>query len=173
MPRYVKQPDKASCGPIVIMNALKWGGRRRTLKNDFWRLARACDCSPGNYGSSINAFDRTLRNETRGHLNVKRRYRSSIREIEEHLCQRNGAVIINYLWICKKTGKRHGHFALFTNVSKTGRMFTGINDKRGITIVSRRRSTLLRHLRLRGLRDERSYPMVWLLTKMENSAAKK
>lgn len=173
MPRYVKQPDKASCGPIVIMNALKWGGKRYTLKNDFWRLIRKCRCGPDKLGTSPKHLDRCLRDETQGCLEIARRLEPSIREIEEHLCQRNGAVIINYLWICKKTGKRHGHFALFTDVSKTGRMFTGINDKRGITIVSRRRSTLLRHLRLRGLRDEHSYPMVWFLTKMENSAAKK
>lgn len=173
MPRYVKQPDKISCGPIAIMNALKWSGRRCTLKNNFQRLTKACDCSPGNYGSSISAFDHALRNETRGRLNIKRRHRSSIREIEEHLHQRNGAVIINYLYICEKTGDRVGHLALFTHTSETGGSFTGVNDVRDKTIVLLRRSTLLRCLRLRGLRGEGSYPTVWFLTKIENDAARK
>lgn len=172
MPRYVRQPDKFSCGPIANMNAFKWGGRRCTLKNDFWRLIRKCRCSP-ELGAPLKHFDRCLRDEAQGCLKIAKRLRPSIREIEKHLRQRNGAVIINYQWICKKTGERHGHFALFTDVSKTGRMFTGINAKRGITIVSCRRSTLLRHLRLRGLRCEHSYPTVWFLTKIENGAAKK
>jgi hypothetical protein len=33
MPRYCKQRDNYSCAPIAILNALKWTGKNKTLKD--------------------------------------------------------------------------------------------------------------------------------------------
>jgi len=170
VPRYIKQPVKMSCSPIAIMNAIKWAGGRCTLKDDFCSVNRIAQCSKnGTLGTRVFNFDRALRKKARNLFKVKRHFRPSIQEVETHLSQRGGAVIIEYCWIDIQTpGRRGAHSSLVIEVSDSGRSFVLVNDKPGHAVTRRKRSSVLKYLTARKRNDKRrNYPFVWFLTRIK------
>lgn len=52
-PRYVRQRDEYSCGPVAVMNLAKWAGVRAPY-SEIGRYRRMCECDET--GSSPEAF---------------------------------------------------------------------------------------------------------------------
>jgi hypothetical protein len=87
-----------------------------------------------------------------------------IKYVEDHLRTR-GALVLNFLIICKKTRESWGHYVLVTDVSKTGKSFTIVNysDKRSAACVLKR-STMVGLLKQRHC-GGKIYPRAWFLEK--------
>ena len=48
MIRYIKQRDKYSCGPVAIMNVLKWAGAEFSYQGKIKLFQQLCFCKPSN-----------------------------------------------------------------------------------------------------------------------------
>jgi len=124
--RYVKQRDKYSCGPVAIMNVLKWAGYAFNYEDSLPVLQKLCKCISVT-GTKHANFDRALRLVTSRFkvFKVRRVHRPKLWQIEEHL-REGGLVILNYYW--RKDEEGHRHFMLLDGVSDSGKSFSTIND---------------------------------------------
>ena len=124
--KYIVQPDKYSCGPVAIFNALRWAGNKIHV-SELKRIKEDAKCvssgkTKDKAGTMHNDFDRVIRKEGEGIFTVKRIYRPKISEMEEHI-RNGGAIAMTY------KHSRGRHFMLLTNVSKSGQTFEIINDQ--------------------------------------------
>jgi len=108
MPRYARQRNRYSCGPIAIINALKWAGKPASLAKYFDRFRRWCKC--GYYerqirqyvGTHRRNFDAALRRAGRNLFRVRYLAQPRLEQIDRHL-EAGGAVILNYYWRDRKS----------------------------------------------------------------------
>lgn len=167
MPRYIKQYDSFSCGPIAILNALKWAGMRVTRKSHIRRLVKECKSklgkSPKDWGTYSADLDKTLRKYGEKLFEVRKVRKCGIKELHKQLAD-NGAIIIAHL----DEGQREpeGHFSFWFKVDTDGLLFTGVNDGGGKAVTTQTREQLIDKIRKRNI-DGDCYPDVWFLTKHE------
>jgi hypothetical protein len=160
-PKYARQLDDFSCGPVAVLNALKWVGYDANYKRDHKRLVKLCRCTKD--GTHDEGFDRAIRNYK--HLLVYPRkypkYRASIHLLDVCL-EDGGAVAMGFIY------KHDGvvvaeHFTLCIGKRKNGYVF--VNNTRKCykkTITIQRRRTVVRMLRFS---DDGSGCSVWFLHK--------
>jgi len=125
--RYTRQRDSFTCGPVAVLNAVRWSGGKARYEDKFDNYVGRCRCVPP-WGTKHGAFDRVLRVEGDGLYKVRRVYRPTIAQITSHLLN-GGAVILNY-----RTGKKHKdprkerrHFYMLTESSPFGLVFGAVN----------------------------------------------
>ncbi|MCI0527014.1 MAG: hypothetical protein L0Y56_06105 [Nitrospira sp.] len=172
MPRYTKQRDRYSCGPIAIINALRWAGEPASYER-LSRLQALCDTKPGE-GTMHSPFDRALRMMSGSVFSVQRVYRPKLRAMERHL-RKGGAIVINWQWRAgditprqmtdENFGKRWArHFALLVGINSRGR-FQVINVYRAHKAFH----TLSREAFKKEFLHQRSYPGYkgWFLGKID------
>ncbi len=162
-PKYFKQRDKFRCGPVAILNALKWAGVAVTVKHDLPRLCRLCSCVDS--GIQHEAMNRGLRKAGRGHFTTRLVWHPKLHEIENHL-RSGGAIIVNYHW--EKVTRYHieisRHYVLMSDMSDSGTYFGMANYQQKRPAYQRvHRNTIKNHL-LRYQRVDRKYK-AWFLTK--------
>lgn len=136
MPRYTKQRDTYGCGPVAVINALKWAGKDISLnketKKHYYRMFW---CSPDAWrwdewyaGTHIqdmtwNIFriNEYIKCSLGFHGHVK------IKDIDEQLNE-NKVVIVRYVHRKRsKTSGRLGHYFLVVGKSKSGKSFYVVN----------------------------------------------
>lgn len=108
MPRYCKQRDWFRCGPLAILNALKWAGHKVTYNDMMSKLTKQTNTYPRNhpnYGTSSGKLTEILREY--GFI-VSRRKKMPLKELKEYV-KSGGAAIVAWYW-----GKKSpwGHYAL-------------------------------------------------------------
>lgn len=139
MARYIKQRDKFSCGPVAILNALRWAGADVST-GYVYVLSDKCRCVPvgvrrDKVGTDHYDFDRVIRQESEGLFRVDLILKPRLEEIETHL-QDGGAVVLNY------KHEKARHFNLLTEVSESGKTFELVNDfSEKMAVVKVRRKT--------------------------------
>ena len=129
MPRYVKQRDHFRCGPIVILNALKWAGVEVSSSEHLDYLTELTACGPPPRGTWHGTFDPALRAAGKGFYSVRRVHHPPLGRIETHL-QDGGAVVFNYFWRKEKEGTEGRHFHLLVGMSSSGNSFYVVNRGR-------------------------------------------
>jgi len=134
--RYLRQKDGYSCGPIALMNAIKWSGRK-ALYTDLKKFQRLCECT-ARRGCDRISLCKTLR---KFFINVKQTIIPKKRDIDQWLKLGN-VVLLQYYW-----AKNRSHFALI--VEKTDKTYRCINIYKGKTITNTRTNTLKKYLRPR------------------------
>ena len=164
MTRYVKQRDAYSCGPVAIMNVLKWAGQQFAYQDKIARIQWWCKNKKKRGTNHLN-FDRALRHFGK-HLNIKRVYYPKLHEIEAHLNQ-GGIVVLTC--ITDKTKIRgisytSRHFVLIDHVSKTGKTFFLINSYSNTKARVACLRTTLKKLQLRYQRVDSHYK-AWFINK--------
>lgn len=164
MIRYVKQQNKYSCGPIAIINAIKWSGHKFAMKANLRLVIRASGCEKILGCRRSRCFDHALRVFGDKKFKVKLKICPSIRFIENHLRQPGTAIIVN---ISRFDNHKvlQGHYILITKVSRSGKSFIVINYFTGETRSLIKRSILINDCRRR--KSVRIHPVVWFLTKLE------
>lgn len=166
MPRYVRQHDLFRCGPIGILNALKWAGVDTTVRL-IPDLCRETKCTPSE-GTLRTNFARALVERGKKYFATRQDKDPILQSIESSL-RAQKAVLLCFLYDeTADDGERPGHYVLITHISKSGKTFTLVNHKIRSDAPSRciqyiRRSTLLHHLRRRK-RCGIWYPIAWHLT---------
>lgn len=159
--RYVKQPrDTYICGPVAIINALKWAGSGTTLRD----LRKIKDVCGYNLGVKSGDVSRALRKLGEKHLKfICRRY-ATIDKIDDHL-DKGGFVIL--LTSFRKPGnKRHGHYWAIS--CKMGDLYKAHNVEDGSggmihAYISRHRVLELMQNSIR----EHGDPRVWLVRRIK------
>ena len=164
MIRYVRQRDRFRCGPIAILNALKWSGSNATARL-IPKISQESKCNPNYPGTWKTDLDVTLRTSGQKYFTVRQYGHPSLKKVEECL-RAGGSVIICFL--CPGTqdkyGKWGGHYTLLVGVSQSGFSFTAINRVSGDgPRLLRRRS--LRNDLCRRKHDGTWYPTAWYLRK--------
>lgn len=130
MVRYAQSRSKSDCGPIALLNALKWAGIRCILRRDYKKIFSKTRCNQDGMesGTFRKNFDAALRYFARGKFSVMRRFWRGIAVMEEFLRDPNHAVITLFIEIDAETKKRDvPHLMLITEVSKTGKAFLCVN----------------------------------------------
>ncbi len=126
--RYIKQRDKYRCGPVALMNILKWGGRWLTYDDMRDSLTALCRCTPEG-GTGWGKFDQGLRKVAKRHkgFTVEKVRRPRLAEIEAHL-RGGGALVLNYQW--EYLGNENRHYSLMVGISDSGRSFRIVNGRK-------------------------------------------
>lgn len=164
MARYVNQPNPYSCGPIAILNALKWAGLDVTLQQLPLLEYRCRIIDPesddeDDQGTWNHDFDRVLRwAGKKAFKKVLRRKNPSLKEIKEHL-KSGGAICLNYYWIDDKL-RQEGQHLTFLSGMKRGLIQT-INDHDDPEKVQLRTSkTIKKWLSIKEI----ECPVAWFVT---------
>ena len=141
--RYIRQKDQYSCGPIAIMNILKWSGVEFSYREAIKFFQKICNCRASHGGTTHSSFDWALRRvgeHLEGGLHIRRVYRPALWQIEEHL-KAGGVIALNYHWRKDTAGKKvkkvkkvkkgdleGRHFILLVGVSEEGQSFLTVNE---------------------------------------------
>src|SRR3990167_4439791 len=125
LPRYVRQTDTFTCGPVAILNALKWSGCDCIKSKHLRKIIEHSRCKFKHNGTFSYYLDQSLRHFGKRRFRVRFSFYPSLNSIENHLRKSGGSIIIADLFV--KGGRRFGHYSLITNVSKSGKSFTAVN----------------------------------------------
>ena len=130
-PRYVKQRDKFSCGPVAIMNVLKWSGME--FSHEYLRdwAGGLCECGPPD-GTAHKKFEKGLRQASKAYgrpFTVRKVMHPTLAQIDEHL-REGGAIVLNYYWRREDEGTSNRHFMLVAGISDSGKSYLTVNDHR-------------------------------------------
>lgn len=129
MTRYIKQRDTFRCGPVAVLNSIRWAGLG--VATDFvYDLSEFMGCTrPG--GTPAAPFEETLRDMGRALqlYKVSTMYKPKLYQIEDHL-EKDGSVILN-VSSDRTFNRRH-----YMNViGTTGKKFTVVNAYQGNSAV--------------------------------------
>jgi len=111
MIRYTKQFDESSCGPISVINAIKWVGVSINRKSNlsYFRKIAKCD----KHGTAHWDLDLLLSVKAKPHLNIKKYIFVTWSLIKKHL-QKDGIVILRHGWDKYSDA---GHYTLITHLT--------------------------------------------------------
>ena len=166
--RYIKQQEKTTCGPIVILNALKWAGCKVTLKKDKPRIKKLTRWTPKRYydgfrGCTPYGISCALRKIKELEIaHIVHGYKNDIlRKLDSHL-KRGEIAIIRYYW--KEENKVCGHYVLcIVGTSKTYKL-VNYSVKDSVSRVHRKTlRDLLKNIDF-GL-GEIHLPVIWFIKK--------
>lgn len=104
MPRYItKQRHSASCGPVAVINILKWLGRHATYDSHLKKFLKlGWDVKDG---MQFNKFSKSLKHFK---IKYKRHIQPSMREVIQML-DRGHAIVVLYKWFYR--GRSGAHYA--------------------------------------------------------------
>ena len=161
-PRFVKQKDKFRCGPIAIINALRWAGIDIKY-NEVKPIGELCGCVAQG-GCVPIKFDLALRKKVGEYFKVKLVAAPIFPEIEEHL-RSNGIIVLYYRWVQDSKNKTGCHYTLITGISDSGGTVYIVNRSRiEKTFRGVRRKTFMKwELRFRNVYDP-EIVMAWFLS---------
>jgi hypothetical protein len=155
--RYVKQTDRFRCGPVAIVNAIKWSGGTATRKS-LPTIDEQCHCKapggtmPTNLAKAIAKY---------GDLFTAKRYFNPPKEkLDKHL-DHGGAAILRYM-----IGKPeyHGHYIFIAG--KEGERYLICNDNmRTKNLLSFQKVTNKVFLKAVWKNYKKDSKVVWLLSK--------
>ena len=134
--RYIKQKDKSSCGPIAILNILRWKGEAWATQSYLPVIKILCGWSKdGTYPTRMQSVMRALsiKYKVTTHLTLK--------EVDKHIDD-GGIFLIGYA-----VDEKHSHYCLC--IAKTKKSYTLVNrSKKSTSRCSRkvfRREILNQH----------------------------
>lgn len=119
--RYVSQRDSYSCGPIAIINTLKFLGINITYKALPY-IRMLCNCKI-NYGTDEEDIENVLKMFG---IRFKGIHHPTLKEIDKHI-ECGGAILLNYSF-----GIDIGHYTLCIGRNKTNYFL--VNDMEGKTV---------------------------------------
>lgn len=160
-PRYIKQRDHHSCGPVALLNALKWAGYKVSYNKHFRSIYRSCKCS--DTGTFDCDFDSAIRRYR--HLIVMPEdgpfEQPYIGLIDEHL-DNGGAVVFSYIY--KSCRGMDSHLSLC--IGRSGKTYMFVNDSEfKPTICKRKRKTVVKMLKFK---DDGVGSFVWFIERLNN-----
>lgn len=101
MIRYVKQKNKYTCGPVAIINIMKWCGYNTSYKKDIKKIIKTTNTDVGGtYFYEIGLALENVRN-----IKTLIRHKINITEIKKQL-KMNNVVLIDFDWNCNKINKK-------------------------------------------------------------------
>lgn len=126
MINYVKQRDRFRCGPVAVINAVKWAGGRMSYKTSIREITDQCHCVPGE-GTMVIDLHKTLHKVGRRHFKSQYISKPTFSQVDDALAQ-GDAVVWNY------KHNRGRHYALIVGRFTDGAAFHVINYDIGPTV---------------------------------------
>lgn len=109
--RWIAQRNKYSCGPIAILNVMKWAGLQVNYKKDYKFLSQKCRCTKD--GTHQYSFQKCLDNIK--NTSVLQKNLPTIASIEESIESKSIVVMkSSYLLRPKKV---EGHFFIISEMT--------------------------------------------------------
>jgi len=137
-PRWVGQVDESSCGPISIVNALKWSGVKYNWGQNKHTLRKLCRTKYD--GTRINNMERVLRKLGSATMTIQRRRKWKLQELVD-VVEGRGCVIFSFTPPCRHNmalpiEERFGHFTTCVDIMGEGQntWFKMVNLSRGETV---------------------------------------
>lgn len=127
--RWVRQRDHYSCGPVAVLNILKWMGHPWTYKM-LPALQVVCKCDV-DVGTGRQNIERAM---AKLGINKKRKVFPKLRDIDAHL-DSGGIILLEYFWT-----EFDGHYALC--IGRTKKHYIMVNDSSKKTITKWNRNDL-------------------------------
>lgn len=154
--RFIRQRDQYSCGPIAIINALKWAGAYLTYKSDFKKIKNLCKTTIS-WGTTPENISKVLSVYSE-HINFEVKALITLKIIDKHL-KSGGSVILEY-WF-NEDGVYDGHYVFIFR--KDGHDFIAVNNMNGAPAAQPcTRQMLKSMLRCKKYRHTGS-PSAWLI----------
>ena len=121
--RYVRQNDNSSCGPIAIINTLKWLGNQEASYQLLPLFRKLCHCTRSPGGTTPRHLGEVLMQQ-----NIKYSHMPwpTLEIVNKHL-DLGDAVLLKYVY-----GTSNGHYALC--IGRTTKYYTVVNMLPGKTI---------------------------------------
>lgn len=155
--RFLRQRDEYSCGPIAVLNALKWAGLSLTYKQNFKEIKELCKTTkswgttPSNITNVLSQYIEYICFEVKELITLK--------DIEKHI-KHGGALILEY-WF-KDDLEFDGHYVFI--LEKDEDSFIIANGMIGdLALSTCSREELKNMLRCKKYRCTGS-PSAWLIT---------
>ena len=140
MTRYTKQPNKWTCGPVSLVNTLKWAEYPVTWEKDGDRLTRMSGTYHG-FGSEVWRFYKILEAESEGNVTAWWNDGAKIKDLDKWVKHDNKCAIIVYrhkrgshAFLC--TGKTE-HYYTVVNLHRRGSVYKRIHRKSMIKLLRR------------------------------------
>lgn len=156
-PRYVGQRDGISCGPLAILNILKWAGYAIT-SNYLKNLRKYCKTDKD--GTDTKYISKVLNRYSK--LEYKCIPFVKINDLHKHL-ENEGSAIIEVSWFNEDINDSAGHFYVIIGVieidNKT--FYKVINWKKGFTQNFAERKVIIKEFR-KCMKSEEN-PKAWLI----------
>ena len=160
--RYIKQQNSYSCGPVAILNSLKWGEAPVTYNYHYSQLVDDCktkETDDREYGTSSYDFDRTLRKYGSKYFKIYKPQQCTYSQFEKHITDGGAAVLCFF-------HSGGGHFSFFPEYNQETKMFLSINDIIRETFAEQPKEEIMKRFKKRKI-SGCVYPHVWLLTKRD------
>lgn len=158
--RFVKQKDQYSCGPIAIMNALKWAGLPATYRTHFHKIRSLCKTTMS-WGTTPDNMTMALLKHSK-YLNFTTKSLVTLKEIEKHL-DAGGAVILEY-WF-KDEKDYDGHYVFIFR--EHGHDFMAVNAMLGSPAAQPCPRELLKSMLSCKKYRHTGSPSAWFITRNE------
>lgn len=110
--RYLKQQDRFRCGPVALLNALKWQGLR-VSSSGLGDLCELVQCRDS--GTYVNRFHRVAKQ-----LGYRWMQHPNVRKIDKALKTGNAVLMFR-----AGKGQANGHFSLV--IDRTATAYYGVN----------------------------------------------
>lgn len=141
MPKYIRQKDHTSCGPVALINVLKWMDYNVSYDN-YIHIARAlCKHRAGKDGGTT---DTNMAAAFRYHeISYKKVKNPTIKQIDAHL-DNDGIILLDYAIPKVFNGYIEfdvGDWHYILCIGRTDKMYTVVNDATKRTVGRRRKST--------------------------------
>jgi|15BtaG_2_1085339.scaffolds.fasta_scaffold46470_2 hypothetical protein len=141
--RYVKQRNNTSCGPIAVLNALKWAGFKFTMKNSYKRLAKKCK-----YNVSEGAWPIDVLNAISSYkrLTVTPDAPTKIQDLDDRI-RAGSSCILTYYWYDEGAQEVLSHYTFISEMQGTSFVCHNIDDVSTAIVPRKDMITLLRSAR--------------------------
>lgn len=155
MPRYIGQHQIGhnGCGPIAILNVLKWAGVPTSYRKHYPKVAQMCECIEGTQRST---FEKTLKSLAKGLFSVTAIRGPTLKEFYNMVDCGAAAVLLYHNGWC-------GHFCFIPEVQ--GKKFICINDDLKKTVCRRSIKEMKRYFRF-AYEEGVYFPKVWFIEKI-------
>src|SRR5882672_202506 len=123
---YVLQRDKFRCGPIAILNALRWAGEDVPFREGLKQLSEQCKCAAPK-GTTFRPFLKTLRSRGENLFTVEQITKPKLYDFDRHI--QEGKVLV---WNFKHQQPDRGrHFVLVVGADSEKKSFDVANFEAG------------------------------------------
>lgn len=161
MIRYIKQRDRSSCGPVAMVNVLKWAGESVTYKNVSEFKSKWHSNTEDYEGVMPESMTKALRNL--GQVRFYNRNNVKIKQIDDHLL--TGGIIVILFSQRGDDNDRHGHYYLIVGTSgKKYRVVNSFRTRPAETLITR--NFLLKDLRSSRYFSKTGHPKAWFIRRV-------
>lgn len=167
MIRYVRQKDDYSCGPVALINAIKWLGYNYPYKDNIFFIKKLCDCKKEEDWSGTHYYDLS---KALKKLKIKNKFNENpkISEIIEHI-ENEGSLILRELY--KENKEWCGHYFFIYGYDSQEKEFLTVNSRKDETMSKISLHDLKKSLSIKANRLEKSdinRSICWFIFKNPN-----